>query len=202
MNETRALTRWFAPRPRAHTPRALVIIGVALGLAGATLAPAAAQARGCRYAHARVSRTRRPDLQRAVVCLINQQRSSHHLPRLRENQRLNRSAQGWTNVMVRHHEFTHGSDFAGRISAVGFNWKSVGENIAAGFATPAAVVRGWMGSTGHCQNILNPTFRDVGTGVDRGRIMGAADVWTQDFALSMNSRAPSHNWGPADRCPY
>jgi uncharacterized protein YkwD len=137
-----------------------------------------------------------------VVCLINQQRHARRLPRLQENGRLNRSAQGWTNVMVRHDEFTHGADFAGRISAVGFNWKSVGENIAGGFTTPAAVVRGWMGSPGHCENILNPTFRDVGTGVNRGRVEGVPDIWTQDFALSMSSHAPSHNWGPADHCPY
>jgi len=46
-----------------------------------------------------------PPLQEAVVCLINQQRTHRHLPRLHENQRLNRSAQGWTDVMVRQDDF-------------------------------------------------------------------------------------------------
>ena len=80
----------------------------------------------------------------------------------------------------------------------------MGENIAVGFQTPASVVRGWMGSTGHCQNILNPDYADVGTGVSNSAIPGAGGrgTWTQDFGLWMSAREPSHNWGPASRCPF
>ena len=67
--------------------------------------------------------------------------------RLHTSQRLNRSAQGWTEAMVRSDSFTHGSDFAARITAVGFVWSMAGENIATGFSTPAQVIRGWMAST-------------------------------------------------------
>jgi uncharacterized protein YkwD len=143
-------------------------------------------------------------MQHAVVCLINAQRARRHLPRLRANQRLNRSAQGWTNVMVRDGAFTHGADFAARISAVGFSWSTAGENIAAGYDTPAAVVSAWMASPGHCHNILTPNFVDVGTGVSDRGIPGAGGpgTWTQDFALPMGAGAPSGNWGPADGCPY
>ena len=105
----------------------------------------------------------------AVVCLINRQRTSRGLPALTANSRLDRSAQGWTNEMVSHHEFTHGADFAERISAAGFRWSQAGENIASGFPTPASVVAGWMASTGHCENILDPAFREVGTGVSARR---------------------------------
>jgi uncharacterized protein YkwD len=106
--------------------------------------------------------------------------------------------------MVRHGLFSHGANFSGRISAVGFNWSSVGENIATGFRTPAAVVRGWMGSPGHCRNILTPTFLDLGVGVSKRGVPGAggAGTWTQDFGLPMSASAPSGNWGPADGCPY
>ena len=38
--------------------------------------------------------------------------------------------------MVAFRDFTHGADFAARISAVGFHWSSVGENIATGFTHP------------------------------------------------------------------
>jgi uncharacterized protein YkwD len=147
----------------------------------------------------------RIDMQQSVVCLINQQRTERHLPRLRINQQLNRSAQGWTNVMVRDRDFSHGSDFSARISAVGFNWSKAGENIATGFRTPARVVRGWMASTGHCQNILSPNYLDVGTGVSDHPIPGfgsATGTWTQDFALPMGMSAPSANGGPAAGCPY
>ena len=71
--------------------------------------------------------------------------------------------------------------------------------------TPRQVVDGWMASAGHCENILNPTYRDVGTGVNRHAVGGYASgpaTWTQDFALPMGSRAPSRNSGPAHHCPY
>jgi uncharacterized protein YkwD len=139
-----------------------------------------------------------------VVCLINKERTARHLPALRENGLLDRSAQGWTDQMVATGDFTHGADFAARISAAGFHWRAAGENIATGFETPRAVVNGWMASTGHCENILNPTYSSVGTGVV-GRVVsfgGVGATWTQDFALGMGRRAPSHNTGPASGCPY
>ncbi len=166
---------------------------------------AAANARGCAAAHTTIAHASRARLQRAVTCLVNQQRHSRGLPGLRENPRLNRSAQGWTNVMVTHRDFSHGADFAARISAVGFDWSNVGENIATGYATPVAVVRAWMASKGHCQNILNPQYRYVGTGVSNDSISGystLAGTWTQDFGLLMGQHAASGNWGPAEGCPY
>jgi uncharacterized protein YkwD len=166
---------------------------------------AGASARGCAGARTTIVHASRARLQRAVACLVNEQRHSRGLPGLRENSRLNRSAQGWTNVMVTHRDFSHGADFAARISAVGFDWSNVGENIATGYATPVAVVRAWMASKGHCQNILNPMYRYVGTGVSDSSISGhstLAGTWTQDFGLLMGQHAASGNWGPAEGCPY
>jgi uncharacterized protein YkwD len=207
MTVTNAAAARCAVNGWARTTRALLVTSAALfSIAAVFVSQADAGTtghRGCAYAHSPARRTSRPALQRAVVCLINQQRASHGLPRLHENQRLNRSAQGWTNVMVSHDMFSHGADFSARISAVGFDWSTAGENIASGFETPAAVVRGWMGSPGHCRNILTPAFLDVGTGVSArgvGRVPGA--TWTQDFGLPMSSHAPSGNWGPAGGCPY
>jgi uncharacterized protein YkwD len=166
---------------------------------------ATARARRCVAAHRTIAHASRAELQRAVVCLINHQRHRRGLPGLRENSRLNRSAQGWTNVMVSHRYFSHGADFAARISAVGFDWSNVGENIATGYATPARVVAAWLASKGHCQNILNPDYRYVGTGVSDRSIAGYSTLsgtWTQDFGLLMGQHAPSGNWAPAEGCPY
>ena len=107
--------------------------------------------------------------------------------------------------MVSSDVFSHGTNFAARISAAGYDWRAAGENIATGFQTPVGVVRAWMASTGHCQNILNPTYGNVGTGISRRPVSGwasGAGTWTQDFALSMFKSPPSANWGPADGCPY
>ena len=162
-------------------------------------------ASGCAGANDRVGSAPPQILRSAVVCLINQQRAAHHLLSLHASPQRNRSAQGWTGVMVASDQFTHGANFASRISAVGYDWRSAGENIATGFATPRAVVRAWMASTGHCQNILNPTYRNVGTGVSSRPVRGyatGAGTWTQDFALGMYSSPPSGNFSPANGCPY
>ncbi|MFZ0385190.1 MAG: CAP domain-containing protein [Solirubrobacteraceae bacterium] len=141
-------------------------------------------------------------LRTAVVCLINQQRTSRGLPVLIADSKLDRSAQAWTDEMVAHHEFTHGADFAERITAAGFHWSQAGENIATGYPTPASVVAGWMRSAGHCENILDPAFRYVGTGVSRGATIVSPGTWTQDFGLLRGQRAPSGNRAPAAGCPY
>jgi uncharacterized protein YkwD len=99
--------------------------------------------------------------------------------------------------------FTHGDDPGARISAAGYRWSTWGENIATGYATPRAVVSGWMHSAGHCRNILDPAFRDVGVGVvARGVRPYRGATWTEDFGLARGARPPSRNFGPADRCPY
>jgi uncharacterized protein YkwD len=167
--------------------------------------PSAAAARACPGADARVGHAPRKLLQAAVVCLVNRERAQHHLPALKAAPQLNRSAQGWTNAMVSSDQFTHGTNFASRISAAGYVWRSAGENIATGFATPRTVVNAWMGSTGHCQNILNPSYRNIGTGVSSRPVKGyatGAGTWTQDFALGMHESPPSGNVGPMDGCPY
>jgi uncharacterized protein YkwD len=196
--------------------RRVLTIAVAVLAAAVAAAPAPAGAkshhrrhrihatRGCANANMPVGATSRRATKTAVVCLINKQRTARGLPALGESSLLDRSAQGWTNTMVATGAFTHGANFAGRISAVGFAWSSAGENIATGFLTPRAVVNGWMGSTGHCQNILNPTYTSVGTGVVHRAVGvgGNGATWTQDFALAAGRRAPSHDFGPANGCPY
>lgn len=184
-----------------------LIAGTTLSLiasAGIAIAPSPALASSCAYAHNSVTSTSRAHIRSAVICLINKQRTSRGLPRLRTSRRLNRSAQKWTYTMVSRGIFTHGSNFSARISAVGFNWSTAGENIAVGFKTPWSVVAGWMASTGHCQNILNPDFSRVGTGVLSQGISGwgPGATWTQDFALHMGASPPSHNTRPMNGCPY
>jgi uncharacterized protein YkwD len=163
------------------------------------------RARGCANATTRAGSASRPAIRNAVLCLVNQQRAAHGLPRLRGSADLTRSAQGWSDEMLASRTFSHGSDFAARIADAGYRWSVVGENIATGFSTARAVVRAWMASTGHCQNILNPSYRSLGVGITRDSMRGArrgAAIWTQDFGLHAAQSARSNNWGPADGCPY
>ena len=188
-------------------PRFIRTVIATLTIAGSvavSTAPVRA-ASGCPGANAAVRSAPAAVLRDAVVCLINQQRALHHLPPLRESAQLDRSAQNWTDTMVRTHQFTHGTNFAGRISAVGYAWRTAGENIATGYGTPRAVVRGWMASAVHCANILDPAYRDVGTGVSPRAVSGLGTgpgTWTQDFGLRVNQSPASRNFGPARGCPY
>jgi len=54
------------------------------------------------------------------------------------------------------------------------------ETIAAGYSTPIAVMSGWMASTGHCQNIMNGSLKQLGVGYYAGT-SGYTFYWTQDF---------------------
>jgi uncharacterized protein YkwD len=167
--------------------------------------PAAAPSGPCANANTPAVGAPVQEMRNAAVCLINQQRARFRLPALTDSSQLDRSAQGWTNLMVVQDIFTHGTDFWNRISAVGYDWSNVGENIATGFATPQSVVTAWMASTDHCQNILSPVYANVGTGVNANPVLaitGTDSTWTQDFGLLMAANQPSNNFGPANGCPY
>jgi uncharacterized protein YkwD len=194
------------------TRRTRVVIGyglgaLAMGLAhpGVAVAARARSAGQCPYADASVSSVSVATLRATVLCLTNRERSSRGLPNLRASARLNRVAQHWSQAMVASRQLSHGTNFSLRFTAGGYDWRAAGENIATGYTTPRSVVRGWMASTDHCRNVLNPTFRDMGTGVIAGSA-GSGPIppgtWTVDFGLLMNQSAPSGRTAPQNGCPY
>lgn len=107
-------------------------------------------------------------------------------PDLTWNAALTQAAIAHSDDMVAHNFFDHtgsnGSTLGSRATAAGYVWRSLGENIAAGQSSIAIVVDGWMKSDGHCANLMNPGFRDIGAAC----IAGTASTiyrsyWTQDF---------------------
>jgi uncharacterized protein YkwD len=80
------------------------------------------------------------------------------------------------------HTGSNGSSFSQRITSAGYTWTGAGENIAAGQTTPAAVMNSWMTSTGHCNNIMNGTFKHLGVGYYYSSTSTYKHYWTQDFA--------------------
>jgi len=72
------------------------------------------------------------------------------------------------------HTGLDGSSPGQRITAAGYSWTSYGENIAEGYSTEQIVMNAWLGSEGHCKNIMNVGFKDMGVGRD-------GNYWTQDF---------------------
>jgi uncharacterized protein YkwD len=179
----------------------------ASGRIGASAHPThpSTRAHGCPGANLKARTAPVAKMRAAVICLVDRQRTTRHLPPLSQSRALDRSAELWARTMVRDGVFSHGTSFATRITNAGVSWSDAGENIATGFATPQQVVAAWMASAGHCRNILDPNFLLVGVGVDprpvRGRASGPA-TWTADFALAVWQRPPSSGWRPANGCPY
>jgi uncharacterized protein YkwD len=80
------------------------------------------------------------------------------------------------------HRGSDGSQPAERVTRTGYQWQSVGENIAVGAADADAVVNGWLNSPGHCANIMSADFSEMGLAyyVDPKRRSGL--YWVQVFA--------------------
>lgn len=115
-----------------------------------------------------------------VVRLVNEIRQQNGLRPLTANWELSRVARYKSQDMVDNRYFSHTSPTYGTpfqmIKAFGLSYKTAGENIAYGYATPKAVVDGWMNSSGHRANILNASYTQIGVGyVARG------NYWTQMF---------------------
>ncbi len=79
---------------------------------------------------------------------------------------LEQVAYGHARDMAEYAYFEH-EDLAGhtpsdRVRAAGYREKLVGENIAYGPKSPDEVVSGWLDSPGHCENIMDPRFVEMG----------------------------------------
>jgi uncharacterized protein YkwD len=90
---------------------------------------------------------------------------------------------GHANDMARHNYFEH-EDLAGhspadRVRAVGYPEKLVGENIAYGPKSAEEVVQGWLDSPGHCENIMDPRFAEMGIAYAAGQSSRRGLFWVQ-----------------------
>jgi uncharacterized protein YkwD len=73
-----------------------------------------------------------------------------------------------------------GEKFTDRMTKAGYgSYSTAGENIAAGSPDAQGTMSQWMGSDGHCANIMNPDYKDIGVGYSTGGQYG--HLWTQVF---------------------
>lgn len=90
--------------------------------------------------------------------------------------------------MVENDYFAHnspdGSSPGERIEAAEYSFSTWGENIAGGSADAAGTMDQWMGSPGHCKNIMSPNFTEIGVGYAPGGQYG--HTWTQVFGAPRN----------------
>jgi uncharacterized protein YkwD len=80
------------------------------------------------------------------------------------------------------HNSADGRDLADRVNATGYAWNTLGENIAAGFSSVNLVMDGWTASDGHCANLMNPDFTEVGVACVPGTSSSVYNTyWTMDL---------------------
>lgn len=115
-----------------------------------------------------------------VIRLVNEIRVENGLKALTYDWELARVARYKSQDMKDNKYFAHNSPVYGTpfqmIKNFGISYRSAGENIAKGYATPQAVVNGWMNSSGHRANILNANYTHIGVGYVSG-----GNYWTQMF---------------------
>jgi uncharacterized protein YkwD len=102
---------------------------------------------------------------------------------------LTQSSEVLSQDMVAHNFFSHtgsdGSTLRSRVDATGYAWSSLGENIAGGYSGLEAVLSGWMASDGHCANLMDPNFNQVGLVCVPGTAANTFNTyWTMDLAKS------------------
>ena len=66
------------------------------------------------------------------------------------------------STQIMSHTGSYGSGPGDRIARSGYPAGTWAENVAAGYGSAAGVIEGWMGSEGHRENILDPSFTSIG----------------------------------------
>ncbi|MEE6260908.1 CAP domain-containing protein [Plantactinospora sonchi] len=120
-----------------------------------------------------------------VLEIVNRERAANGCDPVVMNRQLAEAARLHSQDQGEHTNMSHtgsdGSSFVERARRAGYD-NPIGENVAMGYPNAAAVMDGWMNSSGHRANILNCAARAMGVGVATG-----ADgrlYWTQVFGAT------------------
>lgn len=101
--------------------------------------------------------------QQRTFDLVNQSRSDAGLPALQHDNTAKKKAQSWAEHLAAKGSLSH-SNLA---SGMDDGWKAIGENVGYGSSIDHVHTQ-YMNSTGHRNNILNPGYTHLGTGVAQG----------------------------------
>ena len=155
----------------------LAVLALA-GCGGPGPGPAAAakpDVDGCAGSRLEPSPANEARVKAATLCLLNAQRARTGAQPLSENEMLQRAAERHSLDMVKRKFFEHrnpdGVEPAARIVRTGYPPIMIGENLGWGEeeeSTPAEMVRLWMESPGHRENLLKPNYREIGIGLAYG----------------------------------
>lgn len=98
---------------------------------------------------------------------------------------LGQAAEAHSRAMANDNFFSHqgrdGRTPGDRAELAGYSAGRVGENIAAALDAPAKVLAGWLASPGHCANLMNPHYQDLGAAYASDPQSDAGIYWTALF---------------------
>ncbi len=127
-----------------------------------------------------------------VIEWTNVQREKYGLPKLKENAKLNLSAELKVQDMFLQQYFAHDSPSGATVGnladGAGYEFIAIGENLALGnFENNEVLVQAWMDSPGHRANILNNRYQEIGVMVLKGTFEGKS-TWlaVQHFGLPLS----------------
>ena len=117
-----------------------------------------------------------------AVCGSNVYRATHDL---NWNNMLQKSAASHSRDMANNQIFSHvssnGDTLLQRIQGTGYDLRAAGENIAAGQRSVKEVIASWLNSPGHCKNMLEPSYRDIGVACIRNEGAPYDFYWTMNL---------------------
>lgn len=149
------------------------------------VAPLAAQDVQAAHAAARLPHNVEATRQ-AVIRLVNRERARAGCRPVRSHRTVTEAAQRHSGHMARDDSLSHrergGSGPGNRLSAVGYDWRRAGEDIARGQRGAAEVVRDWANSPEHRVVLTDCAFRHAGVGIDTGTD-GRGPWWTLLLAV-------------------
>jgi uncharacterized protein YkwD len=144
-----------------------------------------------------------PTLRAAVLAETNAYRASKNAPALRENAALTAAAAAYAAYLAEHEQRGHTADGANpgkRISARGYKWCFVSENVWSSFHRPQTILadevartamEGWKKSPGHNANLLEKRVTEIGIGAAAWKMSDGADIFrvVQVFANGCGGKA-------------
>lgn len=134
-----------------------------------------------------------------VVALVNQERAAVGRAALGTDARLFNASESHSSWMCTNQILSHsgagGSSPGTRATAAGYPWFAVGETIAQGYTTPAAVVAGFKGSPSHWTILMSASYRDIGAGYVSCDGRARRHYWTLMVANSRSAATPVSGGG-------
>jgi len=157
-------------RPKIFHPRSLAVLAAVVVGLNSGIRPLAGFSGGVLGYASDIQTTQ-------VFEQINQQRIENSLPALKLNDKLSEAARRKASDMFASNYWAHINPTNGRepwyfFDATGYDYRYAGENLARDFGTTPPMIKAWMNSPTHKDNIVSTRYQETGIAVVNGVLNG------------------------------